>query len=92
MDKRVAHPLILRLLFINPLTKKYTREMDSPVLLPGIRGLKITLVAGLVLLTTDALFAQSTDQSGVDSLKAQMQNIITEAKQQFVADREAVAK
>jgi F-type H+/Na+-transporting ATPase subunit alpha len=27
-----------------------------------------------------------------DSLKAQMQNIITEAKQQFVADREAVAK
>ena len=27
-----------------------------------------------------------------DSLKAQMQKIITEAKQQFVADREAVAK
>src|SRR6516162_903357 len=46
--------------------------MDSPVFSPGIRELKITLVAGLALLTTDALFAQSADQSSVDALKSQM--------------------
>ena len=37
-----------------------------------MRGLKVTLVAGLALLTTDALFAQSAGQSDVDSLKTQM--------------------
>ena len=84
MDTRVAYPLILRL-FINPLTKKYTREMDPPVLLPGIRGLKITLVAGLALLTTDALFAQSTDQSGVDSLKTQMNQMQRQYEQRIEA-------
>ena len=67
------------------LTKKHTREMDSPVFLPGIRGLKITLVAGLALLTTDALFAQSTDQSGVDSLKTQMNQMQRQYEQRIEA-------
>jgi maltoporin len=59
--------------------------MDSPVSLPGIRGLKITLVAGLALLTTDALFAQSTDQSGVDSLKTQMNQMQRQYEQRIEA-------
>src|SRR6202166_1342036 len=59
--------------------------MDSPVSLPGIRGLKITLVAGLALLTTDALFAQSTDQSGVDSLKTQMSQMQRQYEQRIEA-------
>jgi maltoporin len=46
--------------------------MDSPVRPPRLRGLKVTLVAGIALLTTDALFAQSAGQSDVDSLKTQM--------------------
>src|ERR1700751_5887584 len=57
--------------------------MDSPVFLPGIRGLKITLVAGLALLTTDALFAQSTDQSDVDSLKSQMNQMQRQYEQRI---------
>src|ERR1700731_3350956 len=59
--------------------------MDSPVSLPGIRGLKITLVAGIALLTTDALFAQSTDQSGVDSLKTQMNQMQRQYEQRIEA-------
>jgi maltoporin len=59
--------------------------MDSPVSLPGIRGLKITLVAGIALLTTDALFAQSTDQSGVDSLKTQMSQMQRQYEQRIEA-------
>src|ERR1700694_2552448 len=59
--------------------------MDSPVSLPGIRGLKITLVAGFALLTTDALFAQSTDQSGVDSLKTQMSQMQRQYEQRIEA-------
>src|SRR6195256_4328714 len=59
--------------------------MDSPVSLPGIRGLKITLVAGFALLTTDALFAQSTDQSGVDSLKTQMNQMQRQYEQRIEA-------
>jgi maltoporin len=59
--------------------------MDSPVFLPGIRGLKITLVAGLALLTTDALFAQSADQSGVDSLKSQMNQMQRQYEQRIEA-------
>jgi maltoporin len=59
--------------------------MDSPVFLPGIRGLKITLVAGLALLTTDALLAQSTDQSGVDSLKSQMNQMQRQYEQRIEA-------
>jgi maltoporin len=85
VDTWVACPLKLKLLFTNPLTKKHTREMDSPVFLPGIRGLKITLVAGLALLTTDALFAQSTDQSGVDSLKTQMNQMQRQYEQRIEA-------
>jgi maltoporin len=46
--------------------------MDSPVGPPRFSGLKVTLVAALALLTTDALFAQSAGQSDVDSLKTQM--------------------
>src|SRR3984893_14922213 len=59
--------------------------MDSAVSLPGIRGLKITLVAGIALLTTDALFAQSTDQSGVDSLKTQMNQMQRQYEQRIEA-------
>src|SRR5262249_10048357 len=59
--------------------------MDSPVFLPGIRGWKITLVAGLALLTTDALFAQSADQSGVDSLKTQMDQMQRQYEQRIEA-------
>jgi maltoporin len=46
--------------------------MDSWLGAPGIRGLKTTLIAGLTLLTTDALLAQSADQNDVNALKAQM--------------------
>jgi maltoporin len=46
--------------------------MDSWLGSPGIRGLKTTLIAGLTLLTTDALLAQSADQNDVNALKAQM--------------------
>ena len=46
--------------------------MDSPVRPPRMRGLKVTLVAGLALRTTDALFAESAGQSDVDSLKTKM--------------------
>jgi maltoporin len=59
--------------------------MDSPVQLPGIRGLKFTLVAGLTLLTTDALFAQSAGQSDVDSLKAQMNQMQRQYEQRIEA-------
>ena len=59
--------------------------MDSPVQLPGIRGLKFTLVAGLTLLTTDALFAQSAGQSDVDGLKAQMNQMQRQYEQRIEA-------
>jgi maltoporin len=59
--------------------------MDSPVQLPGIRGLKFTLVAGLMLLTTDALFAQSAGQSDVDALKAQMNQMQRQYEQRIEA-------
>ena len=59
--------------------------MDSPVLCHGIRGLKFTLVAGLTLLTTDALFAQSTDQSDVDTLKTQMNQMQRQYEQRIEA-------
>src|SRR5262249_39786475 len=49
-----------------------TREMDSPIAPPTLRGLRFTLVAGLTLLTTDALFAQSAGQTDVNALKSQM--------------------
>src|SRR5580704_7439038 len=59
--------------------------MDSPVQTPGIRGLKITLVAGLTLLTTDALFAQSAGQNDVDALKAQMNQMQRQYEQRIEA-------
>src|SRR5215510_12503278 len=59
--------------------------MDSPGFLPGIRSLKITLVAGLALLTTDALFAQSADQSSVDALKSQMNQMQKQYEQRIEA-------
>ena len=46
--------------------------MDSRLGSLGIRGLKTTLIAGLTLLTTDALLAQGADQNDVGALKAQM--------------------
>jgi maltoporin len=66
------------------LTKK-KREMDSPVRPPRMRGLKVTLVAGLALLTTDALFAQSAGQSDVDSLKTQMNQMQRQYEQRIEA-------
>ena len=59
--------------------------MDSPIGPPRFSGLKLTLVAGLALLTTDALFAQSTDQSGVDSLKTQMNQMQKQYEQRIEA-------
>jgi maltoporin len=52
---------------------------------PRLSRLKTTLVAGLALLTTDALFAQSTDQSGVDSLKTQMNQMQRQYEQRIEA-------
>src|SRR4029077_17762823 len=59
--------------------------MDYQGFLPGIRGLKITLVAGLALLTTDALFAQSADQTSTDSLKSQMDQMQRQYEQHIEA-------
>jgi maltoporin len=47
--------------------------------------LKITLVAGLTLLTTDALFAQSAGQTDVDALKAQMNQMQRQYEQRIEA-------
>jgi maltoporin len=58
--------------------------MDSPVG-PRLKGLKITLVAGLALLTTDALFAQSAGQTDVDALKAQMNQMQRQYEQRIEA-------
>src|SRR5213593_3446194 len=59
--------------------------MESPVGLPRCSGLKFTLVAGLALLTTDALFAQSGGQSDVDALKAQMNQMQKQYEQRIEA-------
>ncbi len=59
--------------------------MDSPVSPPRLRGLKLTLVAGMALLTTDALFAQSAGQSDVDSLKTQMNQMQRQYEQRIEA-------
>jgi maltoporin len=47
--------------------------------------LKFTLVAGLTLLTTDALFAQSAGQSDVDALKTQMNQMQRQYEQRIEA-------
>src|SRR3984885_16286554 len=59
--------------------------MDSPVRPPRMRGLQVTLVAGLALLTTDALYAQSAGQSDVDALKAQMNQMQRQYEQRIEA-------
>jgi len=59
--------------------------MDSPIGPPRFKGLKITLVAGLALLTTDALFAQSDGQSDVDALKSQMNQMQRQYEQRIEA-------
>ncbi len=59
--------------------------MDYPVGPPRLKGLKITLVAGLALLTTDALFAQSAGQTDVDALKAQMNQMQRQYEQRIEA-------
>jgi maltoporin len=59
--------------------------MESPVGPPRLSGLKFTLVAGLALLTTDALFAQSAGQSDVDALKAQMNQMQKQYEQRIEA-------
>src|SRR6266446_3291999 len=67
------------------LTEEKTREMDYPVGPPRFSGLKVTLVAGLMLLTTDALFAQSAGQNDVDSLKTQMNQMQRQYEQRIEA-------
>ena len=47
--------------------------------------MKITLVASLALLTTDALFAQSADQGGVDALQSQMNRMQKQYEQRIEA-------
>ncbi|MBV8141410.1 MAG: carbohydrate porin [Verrucomicrobia bacterium] len=59
--------------------------MDYAVDPPRLSGLKFTLVAGLMLLTTDALFAQSDGQSDVDALKAQMNQMQRQYEQRIEA-------
>src|SRR5882757_8298107 len=59
--------------------------MDSLVGPPCLKGLKITLVAGLALLTTDTLFAQSAGQNDVDSLKSQMNQMQRQYEQRIEA-------
>src|SRR5690349_5383545 len=53
--------------------------MDSPI------KWKVTLVAGLALLTTDALFAQSAGQNDVDALKTQMNQMQRQYEQRIEA-------
>src|SRR5258708_15657325 len=59
--------------------------MDSPVQLPGIRGLKFTLVAGLRVLNSGAIFGQSGGQSDVDALKTQMNQMQRQYEQRIEA-------
>jgi maltoporin len=59
--------------------------MDSPVGPPRLRGLKLTLVAAMALLTTDALFAQSAGQGDVDALKTQMNQMQRQYEQRIEA-------
>ena len=47
--------------------------------------MKFTLVAGLTLLTTDALFAQSAGQTDVDALKTQMNQMQRQYEQRIEA-------
>jgi len=57
--------------------------MDSSFDPPRFGGLKFTLVAGLTLLTTDALFAQSAGQSDMDAFKAKMDQMQRQYEQRI---------
>src|ERR1700725_18078 len=59
--------------------------MDYPADPSRLSGLKYTLVAGLTLLTTDALFAQSAGQGDVDALKTQMNQMQKQYEQRIEA-------
>ena len=76
MDKAFPPPLTFVLLF-------RAREMESTIQLPERHGLKFALVAGLTLLTTDALFAQSAGQSDLDALKARMDQMQKQYEQRI---------
>ena len=73
--------------------------MDSHVQLRGIRSLKFTLLAGLTLLSTGALFAQSAGQSDLDALKMRMDQMqkqyeqrIDKMDQERKQDKEQISK
>jgi|GEM_PF-4698066 len=73
--------------------------MDSHVQLRGMRSLKFTLLAGLTLLSTSALFAQSAGQSDLDALKMRMdqmqkqyQERIDKIDQERNQDKEQISK
>ena len=85
LDKGLSSRLKHVSSFIKFLNQENIREMDSPVGVPRLKGLKITLVAGLALLTTDALFAQSAGQTDVDALKAQMNQMQRQYEQRIEA-------
>ena len=69
-----------------PLNKEDPSRMQSPVVgLPSLTGLKVTLIAGLTLLTTGALFAQSADQTDVNALKMQMNQMQKQYEQRIEA-------
>src|SRR4051794_10804397 len=58
--------------------------MRFPAPLPGLQSLSCTtLVAGLSLLTTGALFAESADQNDVAALRAQMQQMQKQYEQRI---------
>ena len=59
--------------------------MNHPAKFPGLRGMKCTLAASLILLTTGALFAQSAHQSDVSALKAQMEKMQRQYEQRISA-------
>jgi hypothetical protein len=57
--------------------------VESSFQLPGIRGLKFALPAGLTLLTAETLFAQSAGQSDLDALKARMDQMQKQYEQRI---------
>lgn len=57
--------------------------MQSPFGLPSFTSLKVTSIAGLTLLTTGALFAQSADQTDVNALKMQMNQMQKQYEQRI---------
>lgn len=57
--------------------------MEKPVTWPGLQILKTTLVAGISLLATDALFAQNADQADVNSIKKQMDQMQRQYEQRI---------